>query len=409
MFAALALLILAIAFGLTVLATPVVRTLALRYGWVDAPDGQRKLHDRTVASIGGLAIATGLACALLVIGVADHFLFQSLALPPPVFFLGAVAMLVTGMVDDTRGLGFKSKFLVQILVAYILLMAGFRLDLSSVPLIGGDGYTEALLSIPLTLIWIVGVINAVNLIDGLDGLAAGVAFIAFGTLAIIFGLSGQFGLMLVALAIAGSLAGFLFFNFNPASIFMGDSGSLMLGYLLAVMSLQGWGHLEPGMAWLVPVVVLGLPLLDTGLSIVRRMAAGRAIFAPDRDHIHHRLVQRLPYRQAVGVMYIAALGFGMAAISMSLLPPVHASSVLVMVGLLSIAGVRQLGYHEVPVNDQASPAQLSSDYGSAGGDGVAHASPDAVEARPARRDSEPAVASKGIGRRFSVPTKGAWE
>src|SRR5690606_34492605 len=200
------------------------------------------------------------------------------SLPPAMLWIGALAMVGAGFYDDTRGLGFKGKFVIQVFAAYTLLYAGYRVDVTGLPFVGEDPYVQALISIPLTLLWIVGVINAINLMDGLDGLAAGLVLIAFACLALVFGVNGQNGLVMVALIMGGALVGFLLYNFNPASIFMGDSGSMFLGYMLATYALEGRGHADPAVALLIPAVALGLPLLDTTLSIVRRVIERKAVF-----------------------------------------------------------------------------------------------------------------------------------
>lgn len=328
----------------TVFLTPVVRRLALQRGWVDRPDGQRKLHARVVPAVGGIAIAAGVAVGLAYMHGVQDLLPFGFELPPPALWIGALAMVVAGFYDDTRGLGFKGKFVVQVFAAYTLLYAGYRVDVSGLLPLGSDPYDHALLSIPLTILWIVGVINAVNLMDGLDGLAAGLVLIAFTCLALVFGMSGQVGLVMVAVIMAGALVGFLLYNFNPASIFMGDSGSMFLGYMLATYALEGQGHTDPGLALLVPAVALGLPLLDTTLSIVRRAIERKAVFAPDSDHIHHRLRRIWSHRKAVLILYMAAALFGGAAVLMSQLDPLYSLAVLLSVTVLAAIGIGQLKY-----------------------------------------------------------------
>lgn len=333
-----------IAFAFTVLLTPIVRRMALRSGWVDRPDGLRKLHARTIPAVGGVAIAGGAAVGLAYLhGVRDLVPFD-LAMPPAMLLIGAAVMVAAGFYDDTRGLGFKGKFAIQVFAAYTLLYAGYRVDVSGLPFMGEDPYVHALLSIPLTLLWIVGVINAINLMDGLDGLAAGLVLIAFACLAFVFGFNGQPGLVLTALVMGGALAGFLLYNFNPALIFMGDSGSMFLGYMLATYALEGRGHADPAVALLIPAVALGLPLLDTTLSIVRRAMERRAVFAPDSDHIHHRLSRIWSHRQAVLILYGAAALFGGAAVLMSFLSPLRGLGVLALVVSLAAVGIGRLKY-----------------------------------------------------------------
>ena len=190
-----------ISLAFTVLLTPVVRRLALSQGWVDRPDGQRKLHARTIPAVGGIAIAAGVGVGLVYLEGVQPLLPFGFELPSPILWVGALAMVVAGFYDDTRGLGFKGKFVVQVFAAYTLLYAGYRVDVTGLLPMTEDPYIHALLSIPITVLWIVGVINAVNLMDGLDGLAAGLVLIAFACLALVFGINGQVGLVMVAGAI----------------------------------------------------------------------------------------------------------------------------------------------------------------------------------------------------------------
>ena len=385
-----------VSIGTTMVLVPVVRDLALRYGWVDLPDSVRKLHARPIPPVGGVAIALGFGVGLLyVLFLEDYLPFELPQVSIPVLF-GLAAMVAVGLYDDVRGLDFKSKFAVQIVVAYSLIYAGFKVDVSHLPFVSEDPYHQALLTIPITLLWIVGVINAVNLLDGLDGLAGGVMVIAFACLAAIFGLHGEGGLVVFAVLIAGALLGFLVFNFNPASIFMGDSGSLFLGCLIAVYSLSGPPSGDKLVGALVPAVVLGLPLIDTTLSIFRRLAARRAIFAPDQDHIHHRLSRRWNTRGAVLTLYAAAIWFGTSAILMSLLTPAFGIAVLTLTLIGAISAIVLLGYLGTERNarisyaHRAPEARLLIGFDSHDGDG--HSGSEAVEvSQPVPHEFEPPV------------------
>jgi UDP-GlcNAc:undecaprenyl-phosphate/decaprenyl-phosphate GlcNAc-1-phosphate transferase len=408
-----------VALAVTALATPLVRQIALARGWVDQPDGQRKLHAAPIPAIGGIAIAIGFAVAALFCFGAQYYLPIEGLTASPMFWACGLIMVGTGLYDDLRGLGFKSKFMVQVAVAYLLLHAGYRVDLSALPFLNGDAYDLALISIPVTILWVVGVINAVNLLDGLDGLAAGVALIAFASLGVVFGIHGDVGMVLLSVLICGALVGFLAYNFNPASIFMGDSGSLLLGYLLAAFSLAGRGHADPALALLVPVVALGLPLTDTGLSVVRRFRERRAIFAPDRDHIHHRMAKRFPHRRAVLLLYAAAVGFGVAAAFISVLPLAQALGVVALTGAVAVAGLIGLGYHQVsvpeavPAEEPVVEAEPEHELAVApavvpvasSGDGSASAADHIV--LHARTPGE--AGPTGDGTASLVPAQGAWE
>lgn len=337
-----------VALGVTALLTPAIRSAALRYGWTDRPDGVRKLHQSATPSIGGVAIFFGIALAvLLVVWAAPALGVPSVDLHPAVY-IGAILIAAMGAYDDLKNLGFKAKLAVEVVIAYALLHAGYRVDLSGLPFVGESIYTEALYSIPLTLLWIVGVINAVNLIDGVDGLAAGVVAIGFASLAVAFGLLGDLPLVLVAVAVVGALVGFLVHNFNPATIFMGDSGSLLLGYGIAVYSLAGSADAVSPLAPLVPVIALGLPLLDTALSMYRRAAEKKSIYAPDHDHIHHRMVSRMPVRRAVLALYGVAAAFGAAAVAAAVSTSTGVAWAVLAAALVAALLLFRLGYVRLP-------------------------------------------------------------
>ncbi|MEM1115079.1 MAG: MraY family glycosyltransferase [Bacteroidota bacterium] len=336
----------------TAFVTPAVRRVALRRGWTDQPDGRRKTHKTPTASVGGLAIVAGVAAGLPLVLWAAPTLGVAGTSVPMAALVGAALVVATGWYDDVRGLGFKAKLLVETGVAFLLMAAGYQLDLSVVPFIGDT----PLYVIPITLLWIVGVMNAVNLIDGVDGLASGVAMIAFLSMAMAFGFAGDVVLVLVALVFVGALAGFLVHNFNPASIFMGDSGSLFLGYALVVYSLSGPTSADPRLGLAVPILALGLPLLDTALSMVRRGVGRRSICAPDRDHIHHRMVDRMGVKQAVLVLYAISALFGVLALLASLSTWSGVTAVVVAASSIVIGLLVRLGYVRLPY----TPPQITS-------------------------------------------------
>lgn len=334
-----------VALGSTAFLVPQVRKLANEKGWVDNPDGHRKLHKAATPSVGGIAISAGFVLGFTCLIVVKPLLAIEVSFPSMAVWLGSIIMVMCGLYDDTKGMGFKGKFCVQLIVAYLLLHAGYRIDVSGLPFVEEEVYSQAVYSIPLTVLWIVGVINAVNLLDGVDGLAAGVVLIAFVFLSVVFGLQGELGLIVTAVAISGALIGFLVYNFSPASIFMGDSGSLFLGFLLAAYSLEGKiSHSDPWLAILVPLLILGLPLLDTLLSVVRRFSERRAIFAPDHDHIHHRLLRIFPTRYAVLVLYGVSLFFGGVGVVIVVVTPMLGYSVFATTLFLVGLGLAGLGY-----------------------------------------------------------------
>ena len=326
---------------------PPVQRLALRHGWVDAPDGGRKLHERPTPTLGGVAIAVGLAAGVAYFAAVGDLLPFDVTGPSLGLWIGALVMVLTGLYDDVHATGFKKKFLIQTLVAYFMLHVGYRVEVAHLPFIEGDVYYQALYNIPLTIIWIVGVINAVNLLDGLDGLAAGVALIGIASLGVVFGLRGELGVAVGALVIAGALLGFLAHNAPPASIFMGDSGSLLVGFLLATYALQARTHVSPSLALAIPVAALGLPVLETGVSIVRRLVDRRSPFAPDRDHIHHRLSRATTPRRAVLGLYGVSLLFGLTAALLVLADVYRGLFLLSLVAAGIALWLRKLGYLRV--------------------------------------------------------------
>jgi UDP-GlcNAc:undecaprenyl-phosphate GlcNAc-1-phosphate transferase len=340
-----------VAFATTGIGTDLIRKHAGFWGLLDEPTEKRKIHTSAMPTGGGIAIAGGIALGAAVL----YALFGSLlAVDASLFWMGAILMLGVGLWDDMHGLDAKPKFALQVVAAYLLLHAGSGIDISG--LIGGDldAYTEALFVIPISIIWVVGIINAVNLIDGLDGLAGGILAIAFFCCAILFALQGSLSLMAFGVMVTGALVAFLMYNFKPASIFMGDSGSLFLGYLLAAYTLQGPLHPDPSMAFVVPVLLLGVPILDTSTAIVRRALSERALFAPDKKHIHHQLVQQGSEKSAVLILYLVGAWFGSAAILTAVLPTTWGYAMAGMTAVLAFVWSWRIG-SLAPVSREPEP------------------------------------------------------
>jgi UDP-GlcNAc:undecaprenyl-phosphate GlcNAc-1-phosphate transferase len=322
--------------GVTSLATPWVIRLAARLGAMDLPGG-RKTHAEPIPRIGGVAVFLG-----FVAGLATAAFLSGVLLERPqvdVHWIGlvlaATLIFLFGILDDLWDVSFYWKFAAQILCAVYVWNAGFRIDIISHPL-GGQIELGAL-SLPVTVLWIVGITNAVNLIDGLDGLAAGTALITTVSVAVIAFAMNSLGVTATCVALAGSLIGFLRYNFNPARIFLGDSGSMFLGFVLAVASVRSSQKLPTALlVMIVPMLVLALPLLDTGMAIVRRLyrltSRGRQtdgalryvlrnldhVFLPDREHLHHRLIDLgLSHRGAVLALYCVGLVFAVVAFTLT--------------------------------------------------------------------------------------------
>ena len=254
----------------------------------------RKIHGRPIPRLGGIAIVlafyaplTGLL--LLHAGVNEIFLAERDHVVG--LFAGGLAIALLGVYDDLRGSGAGRKFLVQFDVAGFMYWLGYRIEDIANPF--GSELHLGWASLPFTLFWIVGVINAMNLIDGLDGLAGGVALVAVVTTFLISLQRGHPLMVLFSSALAGSILGFLFYNFNPATIFMGDTGSMFLGFVLSTSAIQTNQKSSTAVAVLIPGIALGLPIMDTLLAMARRALRGRPVFQADKEHIHHRLLARV--------------------------------------------------------------------------------------------------------------------
>lgn len=300
------LLLFVIAFTVSLIATPFVAKLAFLVGAIDKP-GKRKIHDKIMPRLGGLAVYAGfLAAAVFLLG--DGAKVHGL-------LLGGTVILLLGIADDITELSPKKKLAGQTLAAAIVVAGGIQIQFINNPF---NGYFYlGILSIPITVLWIVAVTNAVNLIDGLDGLASGVSTIALLTFALIAFLIGQQTVSLLAFALAASVLGFLRYNFFPAKIFLGDTGSMFLGYMVSVLAVFGLLKGVTLVTFIVPIVVLGVPIFDTCFAIFRRYCEHKPIFQADKKHIHHRLLSRgLSHRQAVLVIYGISLFFSVSALWM---------------------------------------------------------------------------------------------
>ncbi len=226
---------------------------------------------------------------------------------------GSLLLVAAGLVDDLRGLGAKAKLLIQTAAASIAFAGGMRIEGLDLPGIGA--LNLGWFALPATVLWIVGIVNAMNLIDGLDGLAAGVAFFACLTNFVIASMTGNVYILLISASLGGAVVGFLFYNFNPAKIFMGDSGSMFLGFMLASASLLGAQKSPTLIAIVVPILALGLPILDMLMTIARRFLERRSLFSADRGHIHHRLLDRgLTHRRSVLSLYLVSIAFTIVAL-----------------------------------------------------------------------------------------------
>jgi UDP-GlcNAc:undecaprenyl-phosphate GlcNAc-1-phosphate transferase len=291
---------------LALMTTPVMIWLARRLGALDHPNG-RSVHQRPIPRIGGVAIFISSMCLILSVLYLHHGIgqaFRDVRLQVTVLLGSAAFIFLLGLVDDLHHLPAWSKFLAELAAAGALCLVGVRID--EIVLVDGHPLLLKGLACPLTLLWVVGVTNAVNLSDGLDGLAAGISAIACGVIAVLALHSDNPMMAVFALSLVGSLSGFLVFNFNPARVFMGDCGSLFLGYTIAASSVMCLTKSSAVVGLTLPALALGIPIFDTLFSMLRRFLERRSLFAPDRRHFHHRLLE-MGLRQRHAVMIIYAL------------------------------------------------------------------------------------------------------
>ena len=326
---------LAAAALVALLTTPVVRSLAFRVGAVDVPKDGRRMHDHPIPRMGGLAIFFGFLLSVL--------LFLPLTPQLRGMLMGGVIIVILGIFDDIFALPALPKLLVQIGAALVAVLHGNVIQVLSNPnIFSSDPYWDlGFLSVPITVVWIVGITNAVNLIDGLDGLACGVSTISSMTLLVIALVVSEPDVALITAALAGGCLGFLPYNLNPAKIFMGDTGSTFLGFILAVVSIQGLFKFYTIISFAVPFLMLGLPIFDTCFAFIRRIAHGQSPMHADRSHVHHRLIDMgFSQKQAVAVLYIISAILGLSAVVLTSVGAVKA--MLFLLALCAAAGVAGL-------------------------------------------------------------------
>lgn len=338
-----------LSFMVALFATPFVRRKAFEWGAIAIPDNGRHIHLRPTPRLGGIAIYLAFLLTLLCVPflgnmVTDTFhanLSKLMTLLAPATFI-----FFFGIYDDFRGASAPLKIIFQTAAAAMVYAGGIRIDSLSSPF-GGSWELPILLSFPLTALWIVLITNAFNLIDGIDGLAAGASVFALLSILVFSIAQANPEISLISVVLVGAVSGFLRYNFNPATIFLGDSGSLFLGFMAAVLSLAGSQKGSTIVAIAIPLVSFGLPVTEAGLSLVRRFLSGQPLLAGDRGHIHHRLLQRgLTQRQAVILLYAVCALFSL--FGLMLLNPRRDIGGLIffMLGLVTIFGVQHLRYAE---------------------------------------------------------------
>lgn len=334
----------------SLITTPVIRRLCERYKLLDVPLDGRRIHRRAVPRLGGVALYLSCLAALSMLPFVDNLLTQTLGGFKSEFLTLAVPatlVLLLGAYDDLRGTNATVKFLGLGLIATLFYAMGGRIDALSIPLVGSV-QLPAVVSFIVTVVWLVGIANAFNLIDGLDGLASGAAL--FSSLVILaVSVSQERSLtIVVALVLCGALAGFLRYNFNPASIFLGDSGSLFTGFLLAALSVLGTQKATTAVAIVVPILAFGFPVVDTAMTMGRRLVSRKPVFQGDNEHIHHMLLARgWSQRRAALVLYGVCALFGLVALIFPATGSKLTGFMLFVISVAVIIAVGHLRYHEV--------------------------------------------------------------
>ncbi|OAT80188.1 glycosyltransferase family 4 protein [Desulfotomaculum copahuensis] len=343
-----------LAGGVAFAVTPLVIKRAFVWGAVDRPNA-RKVHKGLMPRLGGLAVYLGFVPAVLLTMPHSLSVYGLLA--------GMTLIMLVGVADDIRGISPRVKLAGQVVAAVAMFPFGLHVDFITNPF-NARIIDLAWMSVPVTVFWLVAVTNAVNLIDGLDGLAGGVSCIAALTMATVgwtqwrAGATGQQEVVLLALTLAAAVLGFLRYNFHPARIFLGDSGSMLLGFALAGMSIMGLTKSVTAISVLVPLVILGIPLLDTTFAILRRYHKHRPIFQPDKEHLHHQLMAMgLSHRQTVLVIYGVSALLGVSAVVLNLVSTDQALALLAILAVVIIAFANKVGVfggisHKRPVGRQ---------------------------------------------------------
>ncbi len=335
-----------VAFAVSVVATLVVRSAAWSLGIVDRPDGFRKVHSTAIPRLGGVAIFL----AFLAPVAALYFVYRNdvsdLLYQRPFHLAGLVGggaiALGMGIADDIRSLPARWKLLLQIAAACVAFAAGIAIKSVSNPF--GEPIMLGLLSFPFTVFWFVACMNAINLLDGLDGLAAGISLFVTATMFLVALMFRNTFSMLLLSSLGGATLGFLLFNFHPARVFLGDSGSMFLGFMVGGLALLGSQKAETAVALFIPIVALGLPVLDTSLAIARRWSRRLPISAADKQHIHHVLLSwGLTQRQVVVTLYVASIILGGAALVMAAGHHEMIPLLLGALGVIAFVSIRVLG------------------------------------------------------------------
>ena len=371
----------AAAVAISFLSTPLVKTLAYKVGAIDVPKDSRRMHKVPIPRLGGLAIFLAFLLSALIFADIDRQLQGIL--------LGAVIIVVLGALDDVLALKALPKLIVQILAAGVAVYHGCVIQFISNPNVFSNATYVNLgwLSVPITIIWIVAITNAVNFIDGLDGLAVGVSSISAAALIVIALMVAETNIAIILCALFGACLGFIPYNMNPAKIFMGDSGSTFLGYILATLSITGLFKMYAIISFAVPFLILGLPIFDICFAFLRRIAHGQSPMQADRGHVHHRLIDMgFTQKQAVAIAYMLTAILGLAAVVLTSSGELKALILIGAVFVVGAIGMRLIfSSHEQPekTDTEASAENTAPAEAPAGSDAVQDAQPeDSTENEP---------------------------
>ena len=347
------LLAMGVAAVVSFLATPMVKNLAYKVGAIDVPKDNRRMHKVPIPRLGGLAIFLAFLLSVLVFAKIDRQMQGIL--------LGATMIVVLGVMDDIMALNALPKLIVQIAAAGVAVYYGCRIQFLSNPNVFSDMTYVNLgwLSVPITIIWIVAITNAVNFIDGLDGLAVGVSAISTASLIVIALMVAEVNIAIILCALFGACLGFIPYNMNPAKIFMGDTGSTFLGYILATLSITGLFKMYAIISFAVPFLILGIPIFDISFAFLRRIAHGQNPMKADRGHFHHRLIDMgFSQKQSVAIAYMLTAILGLAAVLLTSSGELKALILIGAVFVVSMIGFRLIfSKQEKPAEDARQEPQ----------------------------------------------------
>ena len=346
------LLALIVALAISFVTTPAVKLFAQKVGAIDVPNEERRVHDHPIPRLGGLAIFIAFLLSVVLFVDVDRQVQGIL--------LGAVVVVIVGVIDDIMPLPALLKLVVQIAAALIAVFHGVVIEIISNPNIFSPSEYLVLgaMSIPITVIWIVAITNSVNLIDGLDGLAVGVSAIASVTMLVIAIVFAEKNVAVMLAALTGACIGFMPYNLNPAKIFMGDTGALLLGFVLSTVSIIGLFKFYAIISFAVPFLALGLPIFDTAFAFCRRLFTGKNPMAPDRGHFHHRLIDMgLSQKQAVAILYSVSAILGLAAVVITTSGEIKAIILVIAFALAIAIGAFVMKSHIFEIHSREEQAQ----------------------------------------------------